>query len=168
MQKDCLNPYSVTKVGGEELCKMYTDLFNIETVCFRYYNVYGERQPIKGKYAPVVGIFLKQKASGQPMTVVGGGEQKRDFTHVKDVIEANILAADLNNKKIIGELFNIGTGKNYSILQVKDLICGDFINIPTRKGEAKITLANNKKAQKLLGWTPKVELENWLKVKKNE
>ncbi len=167
MQKDCLNPYSVTKVGGEELCKMYTDLFNIETVCFRYYNVYGERQPIKGKYAPVVGIFLKQKASGQPMTVVGGGEQKRDFTHVKDVIEANILAADLNNKKIIGELFNIGTGKNYSILQVKDLICGDFINIPTRKGEAKITLANNKKAQKLLGWTPKVELENWLKVNQN-
>jgi UDP-glucose 4-epimerase len=165
MQKDCLNPYSVSKVGGEELCKLYTDLFNIETVCFRYYNVYGERQPIKGKYAPVVGIFLKQKASGQPMTIVGSGEQKRDFTHVKDVIEANILAADLNNKKIIGELFNIGTGKNYSILEIKNFIGGDFIHIPPRKGEARITLANTEKAKDLLGWTAEIELQDWIKNK---
>ena len=165
MQKDCLNPYSVSKVGGEELCKLYTDLFNIETVCFRYYNVYGERQPIKGKYAPVVGIFLKQKASGQPMTIVGSGEQKRDFTHVKDVIEANILAADLNNKKIIGELFNIGTGKNYSILEIKNFIGGDFIHIPPRKGEARITLANTEKAKDLLGWTAEIKLQDWIKNK---
>lgn len=165
MQKDCLNPYSVTKVGGEDLCKMYTDLFNIETVRFRYYNVYGERQPLKGQYAPVIGIFLRQKLNCEPMTVVGDGKQKRDFTHVKDVVRANILAANLNNKKIIGHLFNIGTGKNYSILEIKDFIGGDFIHIPHRKGEARITLANTKKAKDLLGWTAEVKLQDWIKNK---
>ena len=165
MNKDCLNPYSVTKVGGEELCKMYTDLFGLETVFFRYFNVYGERQPIKGQYAPVIGIFLRQKSNGEPMTIVGDGEQRRDFTHVKDVVKANILAADLGNTKIAGELFNIGTGKNHSILEIKDLISGDFIYIPERKGEARITLANNEKAQILLGWTPTIELEDWIKNK---
>jgi|TARA_R100000081_G_scaffold92118_1_gene72663 UDP-glucose 4-epimerase len=164
MNKDCLNPYSVTKVGGEELCKMYTNLFGLETVFFRYFNVYGERQPIKGQYAPVIGIFLRQKSNGEPMTVVGDGEQRRDFTHVKDVVKANILAADLGNKKIVGELFNIGTGKNHSILEIKDLISGDFIHIPERKGEARLTLANNEKAKILLGWTPTVELEEWIKT----
>jgi len=165
MNKDCLNPYSVTKVGGEELCKMYTDLFGLETVVFRYFNVYGERQPIKGQYAPVIGIFLRQKSNGEPMTIVGDGEQRRDFTHVKDVVLANILAADLANKKIVGELFNIGTGKNYSILEIKDFIEGKFVHIPEREGEAKITLADNKKAQIYLGWTPTIELKDWIKNK---
>ena len=166
MNKDCLNPYSVTKVGGEELCKMYTNLFGLETVFFRYFNVYGERQPIKGQYAPVIGIFLRQKSNGEPMTVVGDGEQRRDFTHVKDVVNANILAANLENKKVVGELFNIGTGKNHSILEIKDLISGDFVYIPERKGEARLTLANNKKAKTLLGWTPTVELEDWIETNK--
>ena len=165
MSKDCLNPYSVTKVGGEELCKMYTALFGLETVFFRYFNIYGERQPIKGQYAPVIGIFLRQNKNGEPMTIVGDGEQRRDFTHVKDVVKANILAADLGNKKIVGELFNIGTGKNHSILEIKDLISGNFVHIPERKGEARITLANNEKAQTLLGWTPTIQLEDWLKDK---
>jgi len=165
MSKDCLNPYSVTKVGGEELCKMYTDLFGLETVFFRYFNVYGERQPIKGQYAPVIGIFLRQKSNGEPMTIVGDGEQRRDFTHVKDVVKANILAADLGNKKIVGELINIGTGKNHSILEIKDLIKGEFIHIAKRQGEARITLANNEKAKILLGWTPTIELEDWIKDK---
>jgi UDP-glucose 4-epimerase len=165
MQKDCLNPYSVTKVGGEELCKMYTDLFGLETVCFRYFNVYGERQPIKGQYAPVIGIFLRQKSNGEPMTIVGDGEQRRDFTHVSDVAKANILAGDLSNKKIVGELINIGSGKNHSILQIKDLIKGDHVHIPPRKGEAKLTLADNTKAKEILGWSPQIELEDWIEIK---
>tara|TARA_R100000008_G_scaffold29261_1_gene16117 strand:+ start:8901 stop:9800 length:900 start_codon:yes stop_codon:yes gene_type:complete len=165
MQKDCLNPYSVTKVGGEELCKMYTDLFGLETVCFRYFNVYGERQPIKGQYAPVIGIFLRQKSNGEPMTIVGDGEQRRDFTHVSDVAKANILAGDLSNKKIVGELINIGSGKNHSILEIKDLIKGDHVHIPPRKGEARITLADNTKAKEILGWSPQIELEDWIKIK---
>ena len=99
------------------------------------------------------------------MTVVGDGKQKRDFTHVKDVVRANILASNLDNKKIIGHLFNIGTGKNYSILEIKDFVGGDFIHIPPRKGEARITLASTKKAEDLLGWTAEVKLQDWIKNK---
>jgi len=165
MQKDCLNPYSVTKVGGEELCKMYTDLFGLETVFFRYFNVYGERQPIKGQYAPVIGIFMRQRDNGEDMTIVGDGEQRRDFTHVSDIVEANVLAGDLSNKDIVGELFNIGTGENFSILEIKDFVGEKYVHIPPRKGEARITLASNKKAKKLLKWEPKVKLTEWIKDK---
>lgn len=165
MQKDCLNPYSVTKVGGEELCKMYTDLFGLETVFFRYFNVYGERQPIKGQYAPVIGIFIRQRDNGEDMTIVGDGEQRRDFTHVSDIVEANVLAGNLSNKEIVGELFNIGTGENFSILEIKDFVGGNYIHIPPRKGEARITLASNDKAKNILGWQPKVKLKDWIKDK---
>ena len=88
---DCLNPYSVSKVAGEKLCKMYTELFGLKTIIFRYFNVYGERSPIRGQYAPVIGIFLRQKRDGESLTIVGDGEQRRDFTHVSDVVQANIL-----------------------------------------------------------------------------
>tara|TARA_R100001460_G_scaffold83037_3_gene123939 strand:- start:4159 stop:5052 length:894 start_codon:yes stop_codon:yes gene_type:complete len=165
MQKDCLNPYSVTKVGGEELCKMYTDLFGLETVFFRYFNVYGERQPIKGQYAPVIGIFIRQRDNGEDMTIVGDGEQRRDFTHVSDIVEANVLAGNLSNKEVVGELFNIGTGENFSILEIKDFVGGNYIHIPPRKGEARITLASNDKAKNILGWQPKVKLKDWIKDK---
>ena len=84
---DCLNPYSVSKVNGEKLCKMYTDLFGLQTVIFRYFNVYGERQPLRGQYAPVIGIFLRQRAAGEPLTIVGDGNQRRDFTYVGDVVK---------------------------------------------------------------------------------
>ena len=162
MQKDCLTPYSVTKTCGEELCKMFTDLFGLETVVFRYFNVYGERQPIKGQYAPVVGIFLKQKKEGLPMTIVGDGLQRRDFTHVSDVVEANLSASNLKNKNISGELFNIGTGRNYSIIDIKDMIGSEFTNLPKRMGEAQETLADITKAKKMLDWSPKVVLEDWI------
>ena len=99
---DCLNPYSVSKVAGEKICKMYNDLFGLKTIFFRYFNVYGERQPLIGQYAPVVGLFLEQKKKGEPLTIVGDGEQRRDFTHVSDVVQANILAA---TKDIDGEFY---------------------------------------------------------------
>ena len=164
MPKDCLNPYSVTKTAGEELCNMYTDLFGLETVTFRYFNVYGERQPLKGQYAPVIGIFLRQKSNNEPMTIVGDGEQRRDFTYVGDIARANILASDFNNKKPVGQIINLGTGLNHSVNQVKDLIGGDSINIASRPGEAKETKANNEKAAKLLGWIPKQKLEDWIRA----
>ena len=92
MVEDCLNPYSVSKVAGEKLCKMYTDLFGLETISFRYFNVYGPRQPLRGQYAPVIGLFLRQWHDGQPLTVVGDGGQRRDFTHVNDIVESNGVA----------------------------------------------------------------------------
>tara|TARA_R100000988_G_scaffold29370_1_gene15039 strand:- start:1146 stop:2045 length:900 start_codon:yes stop_codon:yes gene_type:complete len=162
MPDDCLNPYSVTKVAGEKLCKMYTDLFGLETVIFRYFNVYGERQPIKGQYAPVIGIFIRQRNSGEPMTIVGDGEQRRDFTHVSDVVTANVLASTLENKEPVGKVLNIGTGTNHSILEIAKLIDGDYKFIKPRLGESQETLANTDRAKKMLGWIPSVKLEDWL------
>ena len=162
MPNDCLNPYSVTKTAGEELCKMYTNLFGLETVVLRYFNVYGERHPIKGQYAPVIGIFYRQKNNNEPMTIVGDGTQRRDFTHVKDVVSANIQASDVS-KNIQGETFNIGTGENYSILEIAKLIKGEYIFIDPRLGEAKETLADNSKAKYMLNWKPHINLKNWIK-----
>ena len=100
------------------------------------------------------------------MTIVGDGLQRRDFTHVSDVIEANLLASNLQNKNIAGELFNIGTGRNYSIIDIKNMIGNKFINIPKRKGEAQETLADITKAKEMLDWSPKIILEDWIKNNK--
>lgn len=166
MPKDCLNPYSVSKIAGEELCSMYYKLFGLETVIFRYFNVYGERQPTKGQYAPVIGLFLKQKNAGKKMTVVGDGLQRRDFTHVSDVVNANILAAECVNKNVLGGIFNIGTGKNHSVLDLVHMIGGEHEHIPARLGEARITLADINKAKTMLNWYPKVKLEDWINANK--
>jgi UDP-glucose 4-epimerase len=174
MPNDCLNPYSITKTSGEELCKMYSKLYNLETIIFRYFNVYGERQPLKGQYAPVVGIFKRQKNASEPMTIVGDGEQRRDFTHVSDVVLANIMAATKefdewqvngSENKIYqyGQIYNVGTGTNYSINQVAEMVGGPTTNIPSRSGESRITLANISKIKREIGWYPKIKLEDWLK-----
>lgn len=166
MPTDCLNPYSVGKVGGEEVCRMYTKLFKTETVIFRYFNVYGERSPTRGQYAPVVGYFFKQKEAGKPMTIVGDGEQRRDYTHVSDIVNANILAALSDNQEIIGETFNVGTGCNHSVNELVKLIGGEFTHIPAREGEARITLADNSKLREMLNWEPKVKFEDWIEKNK--
>jgi UDP-glucose 4-epimerase len=164
MPDDCLNPYSVTKVAGEKLCKMYTDLFDLETVVFRYFNVYGERHPVKGQYAPVIGIFIRQKNNGEKMTIVGDGSQTRDFTHVSDIVNANVLAGDLKNKKPVGEVINLGTGTNNSVKEIAEMVGDDYTFIPARAGEAQDTLANTNKAKKLLGWEAKIKVEDWIKA----
>ena len=163
MPNDCLNPYSVSKSNCEELCKMYTKLFGLETVLFRFFNVYGERQPLAGDYAPVVGLFFRQKESGEKMTVVGDGLQTRDYTHVKDIVEAMFLAGESDNNEIIGELFNLGTGRNHSVMELVKLTGGEHVHIPERPGEARETLAENSKAKRLLGWNPNRKLEDWIK-----
>ena len=161
---DCLNPYSVSKVAGEKLCKMYTKLFGLKTVVFRYFNVYGERQPLRGQYAPVVGIFLRQRASGEPLTIVGDGEQRRDFTHVSDVVQANILAATKDvDGQFYGGTYNVGNGENYSINEIANAISDNQINIPPRIGEARTTLANNGKLRTIFGWRSQVNLMDWIK-----
>ena len=161
---DCLNPYSVSKVNGEKLCKMYTDLFNLDTVIFRYFNVYGERQPIRGQYAPVIGIFLRQLEAGQPLTIVGDGEQRRDFTYVKDIVNANIMAALSNaDKEAYGQVYNVGSGVNYSVNEVAEMISNNIKYIPPRSGEARISLANVDKIYKTFAWKPQQSLEKWIK-----
>lgn len=160
---DCLNPYSVSKVNGEKLCKMYTDLFDLPTISFRYFNVYGERQPLRGQYAPVIGIFLRQCAAGEPLTIVGDGEQRRDFTHVNDVVNANILAATSDvDDSAFGQIYNVGNGKNYSVNEIAEMISDNTVNVPARRGEARVTLANNNKIKNTFGWNSTVEVEEWI------
>lgn len=160
---DCLNPYSVSKISGEKLCSMYTKLFGLKTIMFRYFNVYGERQPLKGQYAPVVGIFLRQRSEGNPLTIIGDGEQRRDFTHVSDVVNANILAAEIDVEEYYyGQLYNVGPGKNYSINEIANAISDKQINIEPRIGEARETLANNSKIKSVFGWEPKINLMEWI------
>ena len=160
---DCLNPYSVSKVNGEKLCKMYTDLFGLETIIFRYFNVYGNRQPIKGQYAPVIGIFLRQLENDQELTIVGDGEQRRDFVNVKDVVQANILAATKKlDKDAIGQVYNVGSGINYSVNEIASMISDFSINIDARPGEAKETLAHISRINGTLGWEPTIKVEDWI------
>lgn len=160
---DCLNPYSVSKTNGEKLCTMYTNLFGLNTVVFRYFNVYGERQPLKGQYAPVIGIFLRQRAAGEPLTIVGDGEQRRDFTYVGDVVNANIMAAIGNpEEEAFGQVYNIGNGVNYSVNEVAAMISDNTTNIPPRTGESRVTLADNKKMYETFGWRPTMKLEDWV------
>lgn len=160
---DCLNPYSISKVSGEKLCSMYNKLFGLKTVMFRYFNVYGDRSPLKGQYAPVIGIFLRQRGDGEPLTIVGDGEQRRDFTHVSDVVSANILAATVDvDDSCYGQLYNVGNSVNYSINEIADAISDNQITIPPRIGESRVTLANNTKLKETFGWNPKVNLMEWI------
>ena len=174
MVPDCLNAYSITKVAGENLCKMFYDLHGLETVCFRYFNVYGERQPVKGQYAPVIGLFQRQHETGNPMTIVGDGKQRRDFTYVGDVVEANMIASMSKSKDILGEVFNIGTGQNHSMWDLVKMISREttlvenkhYRFIPERPAEVKISLADITKADEVLKWQPFMNLREWLNTVK--
>ncbi len=163
---DPLSPYGAQKYYGEVLCKMFCKVYNIETVSLRYFNVYGEKQNIAGAYALVMGIFAHQRLNGDPMTIRGDGEQKRDFTYVGDVVNANILASQSNNVGK-GEVINIGNGDNRSINQIAEMIGGETVHVEPVV-EPKETLADNSLAQKLLGWKPTQKIEDWVPFYKKE
>lgn len=161
MPADCLNPYSESKLAAERLCAQYSSSYALDTVSLRYFNVYGPREPIRGSHAPIVGKFLKQKQNGEPLTVVGDGSQRRDFTHVDDVVFANILAMFSSNN-FYGQIFNVGTGKNYSVLEVAQLISNNIAFVPRRAGEAFETLASIEKINSTLGWSPSIHLTDYI------
>ena len=158
---DCLNPYSVSKYAGEQMCKLYSNLYKLETASLRYFNVYGHREPSKGPYAPVVSKFINQHKAGEFLTIVGDGEQRRDFTHIDDVVDANILAMTCETP-LHGEVFNIGAGRNFSINELAQMISTKYQYLPERPGEARETLADNSKARNLLGWNPTRKLEDFI------
>ena len=164
---DCLNPYSVSKIAGEKLCKMYTDLYGLETVSLRYFNVFGHRSPTVGQYAPVIGIFQRQAAAGEPLTVVGDGTQRRDFIHVEDVARANYLASVMPLRGHEGEVFNVGSGTNYSINEIARAISDDVTHIPHRNGEATTTLADISKIGDIIGWKPSIDVIDWINEQQN-
>ncbi len=164
MPEDCLNPYSVAKLSGEKMCQIYTNLFGLKTVTFRYFNVYGPREPLKGTYAPVVGLFLRQRKAGQPLTIIGDGFQRRDFTHVDDVVEANIRAMSYEGNNL---LFNVGTGCNHSILELAKMISDTIKFIPPRQGEAKETLADTVQIIFDFDWHPSKKIEDYIQEQLN-
>ena len=153
------SPYALQKFIGEEYCRLFYELYGLSSVSLRYFNVYGPRMPFEGAYALVIGIFLRQKKANEPLTIYGDGEQTRDFTHVKDIVSANILAAQ-SDKVGRGEVINIGSGKNCSINTIAKLIGGKTVMRPVRPGDARHTLADNARAKKLIGWRPEVDIKD--------
>ena len=163
------SPYAWSKHAGEQLCKLYSNVYDLPTAFCRFYNVYGPHQIEEGTYATVIGIFEKQYRDGQPLTIVGNGEQRRDFTHIDDIVDGLIRI----NRAMQGEvdmvydapIFELGSGKNYSINEVADMFDKYYIReyTPARKGEYDVTLADYSEAQNLLDWEPTKDLSNYIK-----
>ena len=153
-----ISPYALQKLIGEQYCQLYSQIYGLDTVCLRYFNVYGNRQPTQGAYCTILGIFTRQHMASEPLTITNDGEQKRDFTHVSDVVDANILAMEANpNIPLKGQCFNIGYGKSISINEIASYFGGEKKYIGNVL-EPKETLANNFKAKTHLGWEPKVSI----------
>jgi UDP-glucose 4-epimerase len=165
-----LNPYGSSKLFGENAVREFVRFFGIRACSLRYFNVYGPRLPKDSQYGVLIGIFLRQWKNGEKFTVVPDGYQRRDFTWVGDVVNANI-AALFSKKAENGEAINIGGGKNYSVFEIGSVISGrpdyKWKFLPKRKGEARVTLASLDYAKELLGWEPRVSLEEGIGIIKN-
>ncbi len=154
------SPYGLHKYIGERTCRLFSELYGLETVSLRYFNAYGPGADPEGPYALVTGKFLKQRAEGKPMTITGDGSQTRDFVHVNDVVRANLLAAQSASVGG-GEVINIGSGRKVSVKRIAELIGGPVEYLPPRI-EPHDTLAGIERAKELLGWEPSIGIEEGL------
>ena len=155
-------PYALTKYLGEQYVFHWGKVYDLPVVSLRLFNVYGPRARTSGTYGAVFGVFLAQKLAGKPFTVVGDGNQTRDFTFVTDVAEAFILAA---KSKLRNEVFNVGSDNHYSVNKLVELLGGkEGVHIPKRPGEPDCTFADISKIKKRLGWKPKVSFEEGVKI----
>ena len=161
------NPYTFTKWQGEELCKLYSKVYSLRTSICRFYNVYGPYQLTEGEYCTVIGIFERQHKNNEALTITGDGQQRRDFTHIDDIVDGLIKCGiDLitdDNSKANGETFELGRGINYSINEVANMFGGEKKYIDQKKGEVRDTLCIDSKAKQLLNWNPKRNLEDYIK-----
>jgi len=161
------SPYAWSKYGGEELCKLYSEVYGLNTTICRFYNVYGSYQIREGTYATVLGIFENQYLNGEPLTVTGDGEQRRDFTYIDDIVDGLVRCVGKNSK---ANYYELGTGINYSINEVADMFNYRKTHVPARPGEYDVTLCDYSKAEKELGYKPKDNLkqyvEQWLEENK--
>jgi len=154
-----LNPYAFAKWQGEEAFKMYAKVYDVSAGIARFFNVYGPRNPLIGQYTPVVAIFEEQLKAGKDLTIVGDGEQRRDFTHVYDICDG-LIAISKGDWR--GEVFNLGTGTNHSINELADMFGGNKKYLPARPGEARVTKADISFTTEKTGWSPKHTLENYV------
>ena len=154
------NPYTFSKWQGEEICKMYEKIYGVKVSICRFYNVYGDYMPNSGEYRTVLSIFLEQYKNKETFTVTSDGEQRRDFTHVDDIIDAMIKVVKLNQ---YGKTFELGRGKNHSIKEVINMFPNPrWEYIPEIPGEVRETLCESKLACELLNWKPKINLDEWI------
>ncbi len=156
-------PYALTKRLGEEMALHYSKVYKLPVVSLCLFNVYGPRSRTSGTYGAVFGVFLGQKLAGKPYTVVGTGEQTRDFTYVTDIVDAFYTAA---KSDVVGERFNVGSEHTYSVNRLVELLGGTeetIVHIPKRPGEPDCTWADTSKINKVLGWHPTVTLEEGVK-----
>ena len=153
------NPYTFSKWQGEELCKMYERIYDLPVTICRFYNVYGDYMQNKGEYRTVLSIFLEQYRYGKSLTITGDGEQRRDFTHVDDIVDAMVKVVQLNKW---GSVYELGRGKNHSINEVADMFGGKKCYIDTIPGEMRETLCKSELARKKLRWKPKINLNEWI------
>ena len=154
------NPYTFSKWQGEELCKMYEKIYKLKVSICRFYNVYGDYMPTSGEYRTVIPIFLEQCKNKETFTITGDGEQRRDFTHVNDIVDAMIKIVELGE---YGNTFELGRGKNYSIKEVVNMFPNpNWKFISEIPGEARETLCESKLAKEKLNWKPKINLDKWL------
>jgi len=169
MEPEPVIPYAIQKRVGEQYCAMASRFYGLETVSLRYFNVYGPRQTTAkdGPYATVIGIFLEQRRNSEPLSIVPDGTNRRDFTHVTDVVRANLLAME-SDKVGKGEIINVGTGRNHSVLEIARMIGGLWKFIEPRQGEVKETLADITRAKELLGWEPQMTFEGGIRGLKEE
>lgn len=150
-------PYALTKYLGELYALHYHQVYKLPVISLRLFNVYGPRARASGDYGPVISTFMAQKLVGKPFTIVGDGEQKRDFTYVSDVVDAMIVAA---KSRVSGEIFNVGTGNPQTVNRLVELLDGGrVVHIPKRPGEPDVTHADITKIRRLLSWKPKVSFE---------
>ena len=158
------SPYAVSKIAGEYYCKLYNELYGLETVCLRYFNVYGPRQDPNNPYSGVIAIFANNIMNDLPLTIYGDGEQTRDFVSVADVAKVNILAAE--SKKAVGKILNIGTGQSTSINELVELMRTKETAIkyePARLGDSRESVADTIYTKAILGFTAEIDIKRGLR-----
>jgi UDP-glucose 4-epimerase len=153
------NPYTFSKVVADDLCLLYKKHFGVNVSICRFYNVYGPHQLTEGEYCTVVGIFERQYGNKEPLTITGDGFQRRDFTHIDDIVDGLILTSE--NETCWDEI-ELGRGNNHSINELADMFNTETTYIDERPGEAKETLCNTLIAKRLIGYEPKVNLEDYI------
>ncbi len=160
MAPNPLNPYALQKYVGEQYARMFHRLFAMQTLTLRYFNVYGPRMASEGAYVTVIAAFMDARREHRPLEIHGDGEQTRDFTHVSDVVAANLLAADCEIAD--GRAINVGRGDNVSVKRIAAMIGGPVIHREGRAGDMRDTLADRSMAEQVLGWHPKISIKDGL------